>query len=287
MEGELWNGLYRLVMALGNQHRSADVEHSNAWIVLVYLWAVLHDRPVSWACRECNWPPPRRYGNLPSPSCMSRRLPKPAVLALLDDVELTCRARFGHSLFRSIDAMPLPIGNSSGDQQAGYGRAANGMAKGYKFFAVVDSTGGVDAWRVGPMNLSEKSMAHRLVRDLSGTGYLVGDGEYDDAKLYQHCAGKGMQLLAPKRKGEGLGHRPQNPHRLRGIDLQQGRFGKTLLHQRASIDRFFGAWHSTGVGITHPPAWVRTHRRVRLWVQAKLILLILRYVQMRRQGLTA
>lgn len=284
MEGELWDGLYEIVMALSKKHRSADVEHSNAWIVLVYLWSVLHDRPVSWACRKGNWPPRWRYGKFPSPSCMSRRLRNLAVKALLDDVEQTYRKTFNRSLVRYIDAMPLPIGNSSGDRQAGYGRAANGKAKGYKFYAVVDSTGGVDAWRVAPMNVSEKVMARRLVRDLTGTGYLLGDGEYDDAKLYQYTASKGMQLIAPKRSGKNLGHRKQHPARLRGIELQQGRFGRSLLHQRAGIDRFFGAWHSTGVGIKHPPAWIRTHRRVRLWVQAKLIL---RYVQMKRQRLTA
>jgi hypothetical protein len=189
----------------------------------------------------------------------------------MDDLEQTYRQAFGHTLYRSIDAMPLPIGNSSGDKQAGYGRAARGMAKGYKLYALLDSSGGVDAWRIGPMNTSEKTMAKRLLRDLDGCGYLTGDGEYDDSKLYQYAASKGFQLLAPKRKG-GLGHHYHDPHRLRSIDLLQKPFGRTLLHQRATIDRFFGAWHSSGIGIKHPPPWVRTHRRVRLWVQAKLIL---------------
>ena len=284
MEGELWPGLYGMVKDLGKKHRSADVEHSNAWIVLVYLWAVLHDRPVCWACRQSNWPGPWQDRNLPSASCMSRRLRSPAVLSLMNDLEQTYRKQFGRSLFRSIDARPLPIGGSSGDPQAGYGRAAASKAKGYKFYAILDSTGGIDAWRGGPMNYSERTMARRLLRDLDAGGYLTGDGEYDDAKLYHQAGRQGLQLIAIKRRGERLGHRRQDPHRLRGIELQAGRFGQSLLKDRARIDRFFGAWQSAGVGLKHPPAWVRTHRRVRLWVQAKLIL---RYVHTLKQRLTA
>ena len=284
MEGELWRKVYPLVVELGKKHRSRKVRHSNAWVVAVYVWGVLHDRPRSWACDKENWPPRWRSCDLPSGSCLSRRLRSPAVLALVDDLERRCREMFGHSLFRSIDAMPLPIGGSSGDKQAGYGRAAASKAKGYKLYAILDSSGGVDVWRLGPMNTSEKVMAKRLLRDLGGTGYLLGDGEYDDSKLYHYAASKGLQLVAPKRKGAALGHHYQHPHRRRAIDLQRGAFGKALLHHRPTIDRFFGAWHSAGTGIKHPPSWVRTHRRVRLWVQAKLIL---HYVRAQRQRLTA
>ncbi len=95
---------------------------------------------------------------------------------------------------------------------------------------------------------------------------------------------KEFRLVVPKRKGARLGHRRQSPYRLRSIDLCSRPFGYGLLKQRASIDRFFGAWNSSGCGIKHLPPWVRTHFRVRLWVQAKLIF---HYVRSERQTLIA
>jgi hypothetical protein len=242
------------------------------WRILeVYLWAVLHDRPTVWACQARNWPPDQQDGDLPSASCLSRRLRRPEVQGLLRACEDAFRRRYGHTLYRCIDAMPLVIGGSSGDRQAGYGRAAASQAKGYKFFAICTPQGVVETWRVGPMNYSEKTMASRLLREIEGQGYLVGDGEYDCNPLYDYAGAKGIQLLAPKRTG-GLGHRRHSPYRLRSMELTARPFGQQLLHHRASIDRFFGQWNSSGCGIKHLPPWVRTHRRVRLWGQAKLIL---------------
>lgn len=285
MEGELWAELYEVLVGLGKGRRGPKQQFSDQRIVQVYLWSVLHDRPVCWACHECNWPPNMLVGDLPSQPTMSRRLRSQGVQRLLTHVEQHYRQRFGSSLFKCIDAMPMPIGNSTGDRQAGYGRAACGKACGYKFYAIFDSLGGVDSWRVCPMNVSEKKIARRLMRDISGGGYLIGDGEYDDAGLYALAAQRQWQLVAPKRKGKGIGHRRQRPERLRSIALGQRSFGQRLLHDRAAIDRFFGSWSSWCGGIKHPPAWVRTHHRVRLWVQAKLII---RYARMlRKQGLTA
>jgi hypothetical protein len=45
-----------------------------------------------------------------------------------------------------------------------------------------------------------------------------------------------------------------------------------LLQDRAAIERYFGNATNWGGGLTHLPAWVRTHRRVHRWVQAKLTL---------------
>lgn len=284
MEGELWKELYRVVMESGKGRRRAKQQFADRDIAMVYMWSVLCDRPVSWACCPENWQTKSAWRSLPSCSTMSRRLPTRGVQEVLDHLERLYRQRTGKSLFKCIDAMPMVIGNSSGDRQAGYGRSANGKSKGYKFYAILDSRGGVDSWRVGPMNASEKRIARRLVREASGPGYLIGDGEYDDTTLYALAARRQLQLVAPKKKG-ALGHRRQRQERLRGIELTQHAFGRRLLKDRAAIDRFFGSWNSWSAGIKHPPAWVRTHRRVRRWVQAKLII---RYaVTLRKQRLTA
>jgi len=75
MERELWPRLYHLVMEVGQTLRLTDVTYQPHIIVLVFLWAALHDRPVSWACDERNWATTTlRPATLPDPSTLSRRL---------------------------------------------------------------------------------------------------------------------------------------------------------------------------------------------------------------------
>jgi hypothetical protein len=283
MEGELWNGIYRVVVAMASGPRQKRQQYSDRCIVLVYLWAVLHERPVCWACQAANWPR-NPWFQLPSPATMSRRLRTESVRHVMTELERRYRGRGGPGLCHWIDAMPLPIGNASGDSQAGYGRAANGKAKGYKLYAIYEPSGAWEDWRVAPMHVSEKKMARRMIRDASFEGYLVGDGEYDSTLLYEVAGRKNIVLLAPKRTGQALGHRWQSRYRLRAIQRLEQPFAQQLLHQRSGIDRFFGSWASWGGGIKHPPPWVRGLRRVRQWVQAKLILL---YARRQRQRLTA
>ena len=87
--------------------------------------------------------------------------------------------------------------------------------------------------------------------------------------------------MAPRRwgPGKGLGHRRQDPGRLRSLDLLENTispFGRQLHGLRRVIEREFGYLTSTSGLLTHLPAWVRTYRRVRFWVQTKLILAQLR-----------
>jgi hypothetical protein len=46
MEGELWRGVYALLKRLGKGRGVVRGVFSDAEIVAVYLWAVVHDRPV-------------------------------------------------------------------------------------------------------------------------------------------------------------------------------------------------------------------------------------------------
>jgi hypothetical protein len=271
MEDELWSRLCAAITEMASGFRTKKVHHSDAWIVQVYLYSILRDRPVSWACDKRNWPGGFAHRNFPSPSCMSRRLPTEGVVRLLDRLERHVGAPLGrHPLLKWIDAMPLAVGGSTTDRHARFGRAAGCMAKGYKFFAIVDPHAVAVSWRVGPMNCSEKRMARRLIRDLDGQGYLVGDAEYDSNHLYRRSGMQGYQLLAAKRQGE-LSHRRHCPQRLRGIELQQRPFGRQLLADRAGIDRFFGQWSTHACGLKRLPNWVRGLPRVRRYVQAKLL----------------
>jgi len=123
MESELWSRVYQVAVDAGKGQRSKRVHHPDVVIVLTYLWAVLHDRPVSWACRPRSWPVAARRTPRPSPATMSRRLRRASVKALLRAMERRLRARFGRSWCKWIDAKPLPVGASSKDPhaRAGYG----------------------------------------------------------------------------------------------------------------------------------------------------------------------
>lgn len=53
MERELWTALCAL--AAGLHYRLTAARYSDEVICAVYWWAVVHDRPTSWACRRENW----------------------------------------------------------------------------------------------------------------------------------------------------------------------------------------------------------------------------------------
>ncbi len=224
---------------------------------------------------------------------MSRRLRSPAVVALLEAID---RAVLGPAptppLVHLLDGKPLPIGGCSKDRQAGYGRSAGGKAKGYKLHALVGTDGSLPVWRVAPMNKDERVMARRLLRQAAIQGYVLADGNYDDNPSHAVCDAKGdLQLLAPRRYGndKGLGHRKQTAGRLRCIALLTdpvSAFGRQLHAGRGAIERYYGNLTSFGAGLTHLPPWVRGHRRVRRWVQAKLVVNRLR-MQLRHQTYVA
>lgn len=279
MEHRLWKAIVAALATLDNP-RAKGCDYSDDRIVEVYYWAVICDRPTSWACCRSNWPLHLRRLKLPSPAAMSRRLRTPSVLALLDALERRVVAPKGPGLFRVIDGKPLPIGGCSKDKQAGYGRAAGGKAKGYKLHALVGGDGSVAGWRVAPMNKDERVMGARLLEAAPPevAGYIVADANYDSNKLHALCDGHGgRQLVTPRRYGpdKGTGHRKQAAGRKRCIALVERPFpacARRLLRDRAQVEREFGNLTNWWGGLSGLPAWVRTHRRVRRWVQAKLVL---------------
>jgi len=282
MEHQLWKQIVAMLGKVCKRPRQSRETYSDVEIVKTWLWAVLHDRPVSWACQAENWPTHERRWPKPSSSRMSRRLRTPSVQCLLQEIERQALTHRGQQLVWVIDGKPLVISGCSKDRQAGYGRAVGGKAKGYKLHTVVNLHGEVAAWRVAPMNKDERVMAHRLLRSATFQGYLLADSNYDSNKLHELCQQRGnLQLVCPRRYGpeRGHGHRRQSPGRLRSkalLENPQAQFGQQLLDQREAIERFYGSLSCWGGGLTHLPPWARTYRRVHRWVQAKLILNALR-----------
>lgn len=280
MEHQLWKAIVAILLRLDKPRTPTRFDFTDEDIVKVYYWAVIHDRPTYWACRKEHWPIHLRKRSLPSAATLSRRLRSPRVMALLDALERRVVAPKEAGLFWMIDGKPLPIGGCSKDRQAGYGRAAASKAKGYKLHALIGSDGTLAIWRVAPMNKDERVMAERLLKGAPPEvyGYLVADGNYDSNKLHQLCDVRGNLQLVTRRRygpGKGTGHRSQAAGRLRSIALTESPFpalAERLLLDRSEIERQFGNLTNWGGGLSGLPSWVRTHRRVHRWVQAKLVL---------------
>jgi len=276
MEYQLWKCIVALLIGLDKTPDGCDF--SDTRIVQVFYWAVIHDRPVSWACQRRHWPVYQRRRPLPSNATMSRRLKTPTVLALLATLEQRVVAPKEPEIFWMIDGKPLSIGGCSKDRHAGYGRSAGGKALGYKVHALISSRGAIAAWRVAPMNTDERVMAGRILKAADIQGYLLADSNYDSNKLHAICDGReSLQLLVRRRYGpkHGTGHRRQSEGRVRSMARLENpfpAFADRLMQDRSEIERQFGSWSNWGGGLTGLPPWVRTHRRVHRWVQAKLVL---------------
>lgn len=285
MERERWLVLYARARKLSYSWGFGQ-RYSTACIVGVFLWAVVHDRPVSWACKSAHWPVDLNFGSLPSQSTVSRRLRSEPVIKLLnlleksfaDEASACDKAK---PQIQVIDAKPLPIGGYSKDPNARWGRACGGGARGYKFFAIWGTSPLPSAWEIASMNVSEKKMAEQLLPRLQGKGFLLADAQYDSSRLYDLAFAFGYQLLAPRRKKGGLGHHYQSPHRLFAIEQLEQNKWPHFHCQRIQIERNFGHWSSFGGGLAPLPSWVRRSHRVRLWVQAKLLINALRVQQQR------
>lgn len=280
MENQLFARLYQRVHALtiALDPRQTFTDHH---ILLVYFWAVLHDRPTNWACQQANWPLGQRRWRKPSPSRMSRRLRQPQIRQHLDALERGLRrAPTDADLVKFIDAKPLVVSPYSKDKDATWGfvgKATKG--KGFKLFALADRHG-ILAWEVHGLGTSELAVAPRLLAQLDGGGYLLGDALYDTNTLHGVAGVCNHQLIAPrKRPGTGLGKREHAPQRLRCIDLLEHApdvFGVELYKQRTQIERHFAHRGNIAGGLGPLGNWVRKLPRVRRWVQAKLIIHALR-----------
>lgn len=282
MERQLFDWLMKVVLEIGRTHAGSRKQFSDSVIVGVLLWAVIHDRPISWACREQNWPSDRRWLLLlPSPSTMSRRLKTYGVHLLLEQVAGCLREAFPQSLLKILDGKPLMVGPCSKDKDARRGYAACTMAKGYKICTLLDASGAVDAWRLEPMNGSESLAAQKLIALAPGAGYVVADRLYDTNALYEAAGRAGWQLIVRPIRAEVQKRYRLNRWRARGLELsfnalaccgQSTSFGQDLLVLRDTIDRRFGWWGNFGGGLAPLPNWVRRPHRVVVWVHAKLLI---------------
>jgi len=305
MEAQLYRSLYRHVMSVAHdrrRRRRARQQFHDRTIALVYLWSVLHDRPVSWACDLSNWhmetssssPALELPLELPSDSTMSRRLRTVGVLQLIERVIAAAAAElFPVPLVKQLDSKPLLVGAYSKDQDAHRGRVAAGqMARGYRLHLLSHGRAPGGPWHIGPMNDHDSTHAPALLTQLSGGGYVVADNAYDANELHELAAANNHQLLAPARPvNRGVRDAHHNGvARLRALDMLDSPlehacglpsdFGRALYNSREAIESCFG--ELAIMGLHSLPAWARGPRRVALWTGGKILLYLCRLAKKQR-----
>ena len=198
MEAKLYAALYKLVSSLAHPRRKR-CRFNDRIIVMVYLWSVLFDRPVCWACDQDNW-----FGNddfeLPSDTTMSRRLRTPSVLQLIERALAAGSELFGPApLLKQMDSKPMYVGPYTKDKDAKSGRVAQGkMACGYRLHTLNHGRN-VKFFQIAPMSEHDSAVAPALLDHLEGGGYVAADNAYDNNDLHKKSADKNHQLVAPAR----------------------------------------------------------------------------------------
>lgn len=263
-------------------HRRGDrrQRYTDASILALYIWSVLNERPVSWACEPRNRPPGFRRASHPDQSTMSRRLRTPIIRGIIDALPSLLMHHGRPAKMAYIDGKPLEISPNSRDPDAINGYSIRRMSKGYKLHALVDEDNRLLAFEVTPMNASEAKVAERLLWHAHRLGLLargatiIADAGYDTNELHAVARKIGVQFYAPRRKpGTGLGHgTTQEPGRLRSIVAFEydEKLAMELRSRRAQIEHFFGALCSRGGGLQGLVSWARRIHRTRAWVAMKL-----------------
>jgi hypothetical protein len=280
--------------------------YPNWLVVAMYLWAVWHDRTLSWACDRAHYTGLfRPRGRLPSVSQFTRRVKSDACDAVLQRVHDELAERGLPSDAGYLDGKALPVSPVSKDRQATRGKVCGGFAKGYKLHAFVNERRRIVVWSVMGLHVAEQSVAAELLPHVAPTlapdAVVMMDGNYDSAPLHKGVAEPlGVCLLHPL-KGQGrVGEGGHHPVTLRQMGASRRELVRCwaerpglaglaglALKARDEIERVFGVLTCTAGGLAPLPAWVRTLPRVRRWVGAKIILYNARLKAQDNQQLTA
>jgi len=269
MENRLWT---IVCSSLPNCKINYRQRYTDRQILLIQLWAVLHDRPICWACQSEHWPPEFRPRWLPHASTVSRRSWRAELAALLESAHSKLRSLLGsQSRKAAIDGKPLLVSDYSRDPDARNGRAMRHFGRGYKLHAIIDEAGVVRSFDILSLNVQERKVARELLLEVAPSiRRVVGDGNYDSGPLHKLLESTGLKLYTPLINNRA-GPRT-HPRRRRLARIMNSEIGHRLAHAREHIERQFGLLGNLGFGLKGLPNWVRRKHRVYRWVSCKLLL---------------
>lgn len=282
MEAKVYRALMKILNSIAHPGRGARRQFNDRWIIMVYLWSVINDRPVCWACDEQNWEKGQLDCPLPSNATMSRRLRTVGVLQLLERLLMALTDALPTPLVKTVDSKPMVVGAYSKDRDAKRGRLSERQfARGYRLHALCHDRI-VRSWLIASMNQNDSVIGPELMARLEGGGgYAIADNAYDTNDCHAQASAADHQLVAPPRfvNRHVRDARRNRPERLRTLDLlasplercgEPNRFGMTLYNLREQAESCFGELSLKG--LNYLPAWVRGPRRVALFTASKLIL---------------
>ena len=287
MERELWIVIRRGLRALPRR-RVRNAVYTDEQVLAVLLWAALHQRPVSWACKRSSWPVQAWRRQLPDQSTMSRRLRDPVIPGLMRRLAQRIQRDLPPGRVLMTDGKAFMLEDRTHDRDASVGRGSGRFARGYKLHAIVDDQHRVCAWGVMPLNHAEQCQTRALLGELrgerrAGRRLLLGDAGYNSNRLFAAARGAGLRLLAPRCKPHtGLGWRKHDRDRLssmRLIEQRGGWMGRMLFGLRTGVERYFAGLSSGVVSGGNLPPWARRLHRVRCWIDAKVIINAARVVR--------
>jgi hypothetical protein len=260
-------------------------EFSDQLIVSMYLWAVAHDRPQSWACDRTHYSGIFRPRQLPSVSWFNRRLRHERTRMILEQLHRELGGDLAATALSYLDGKPLLVGAASKDRDARIGHVMGGKGKGYKLHAWMSEDRRIPLWCVTPLNVGEPRVAQVLVSQqltrFSERSLTLADQNYDSHALHKALAARNGRLLLPP-KGEGKSLQQRHPVNLRkmgaarreliAVSIANPSLMRMVYRQRVNAEGILGNLCGYGGGLTHLPPWVRGLERVRRWVGGKIIL---------------
>lgn len=306
VEREQWRMVLRAVKRAARQvdkaWRPKRLRFADWQIVAMFLWAVAHDRPQSWACDARHYTTsvfrPRR---LPSVSQFNRRMNQPRTRAVLQRVHEALAGAppteaMASTALSYLDGKPLTVGVASKDPDARRGHVMGGFARGYKLHAWMSEDRRIPIWCVTPLNTHEAPVAQALVDQvttaLPDRSLVLADQNYDSHDLHKRLdARNGRLLVRPKEGGKrkakrtasspttvGTRHpvtlRQMGPARreLLSVVARHPNLFRIVHRQRANAEGILGNLCGYGGGLTGLPPWARRMHRVRRWVGGKIIM---------------
>ena len=138
MANKLFRKLYQILLDNHMGQRRTSQTYADRLILLVFLWAVINDRPRCWACQKQNLPDDWPFVQQPDESTISRRMKADSIPLLFEELIRELNASPTARFWYLIDAKPLPVSEYTKDPDARVGRGAGKMQKGYKLYTIID-----------------------------------------------------------------------------------------------------------------------------------------------------